>query len=270
MDDFVEAVRRVEDAAAEPGPVAVLRTLRRATGLSDAWTLRFLGRVDSAAEAEAGLSRYIRTAVRHRVTAAGAEEGVVLTPDGTTVALGPLLLGVEAGLLSRSAGSVRRLYQLCLARDLSLALSSGAGLGPDGCWDSVTSPGVFTLSGAASPLTSAQVNGGMDGVLLGLEVSDQARRPLKLSRLLSEYYGHRLDAAPRLLARRRRDNFRGLLLGPELYRQVMRAAALQRRLEGRPKMEAAEKKQLASAVKEGVRAFGRQYVGEHETRPQRK
>ncbi|XP_026204596.1 N-acetylmuramoyl-L-alanine amidase-like [Anabas testudineus] len=270
MNDFIEAVKQVEDGAPALEPVAVLKMLRRAAGLSDPFIRHFLGSEDSSGpEMDAGLSEYIRKTVHHRVTADATEEGVVLTADGTTVALGPLLLGLEAGFLSKSAGRVRGLYQLCLAQDLSLSLSRGSPLtqplGSDGCWDSLTSPQVFTLSDSSSLLTTPQVNGGMDGILLGMEVSDKTRRPLKLSSLLTGYYCHQLektglDAAPRLISRRRRDNFRDLVVSSELSKQVVKSVELQRRLKGESRMEAKEKKQLKSAVKEGMKEFVHMYM----------
>lgn len=280
MNDFIKAVKQVEDGAPALEPVAVLKMLRRAAGLNDAFIQRFLGSEDSSGpEVDAALSQYIRKAVHHRVTEDATEEGVVLTSDGTTVALRPLLLGIEAGFLSKSAGRVWGLYQLSLARDLSLSLSHSSSLtqplGSDGCWNSLTSPEVFTLSDSPSLLTTAQVNGGMDGVVLGMEVSDKTRRPLKLSSLLIEYYCHQLektglDAAPRLISRRRRENFRGLVVGPELVKQVVKSVELQRRLKGESQMEAKEKKQLKSAVKQGMKEFVHMYMGEHETKPRRK
>lgn len=280
MNDFIKALKQVEDGAPALEPVVVLKMLRRAAGLSDPFIRHFLGSEDSSGpEMDAGLSEYIRKTVHHRVTADATEEGVVLTADGTTVALGPLLLGLEAGFLSKSAGRVRGLYQLCLAQDLSLSLSRGSPLtqplGSDGCWDSLTSPQVFTLSDSSSLLTTPQVNGGMDGILLGMEVSDKTRRPLKLSSLLTGYYCHQLektglDAAPRLISRRRRDNFRDLVVSSELSKQVVKSVELQRRLKGESRMKAKEKKQLKSAVKEGMKEFVHMYMGEHETKPQRK
>ncbi|KAK2894245.1 peptidoglycan recognition protein 6 [Channa argus] len=262
MDDFITAVQQVEDKAPHLEPVAVLQMLRRAAGIKDAAVQPFLGVANSSGpELDAALREYIKNYVHHRVTDGGTEEGVVLTPDGTTVALRPLLLGLEAGLLSRSRGRVRGLYQLTLTNDLSLSLSSPLTrrLGSDGCWDSLTSPRVFTLSDAPSLLTTAQVNGGMDGVVLGMEVT--ARRPAKLSRLLKDYYRHQLgksglDAAPRLISRRRRDNFRELVTAPELIRKVVKSVELQRRLTRRSK----ERKQLLAAVKEGMKEFVHMYM----------
>ncbi|MBN3310165.1 PGRP2 amidase, partial [Amia calva] len=133
----------------------------------------------------------------HRVTGGGAEEGVVLTPDGTTVALAPLLLGIEAGLLEHmgSEGTPepqsinksfnhsqfphlpRALYSVTLAQTLGLSFLGFHSsqlprrLGPDGCWDNVMSPAVFLLSGAPSLATTALLNGGMDGLILGERLS---------------------------------------------------------------------------------------------------
>ncbi|KAM4530047.1 peptidoglycan recognition protein 6 [Odontesthes bonariensis] len=272
MEDFIKAVKQVEDEDPGSEPVAVLKRLRRAAGLNDAFIKYFLADANSGGpELDANLTDYIRKAAHHRVLEDAIEGGVVLTPDGTTVALGPLLLGIEAGLLSKSQERVRGLYQLTLAKDLSLSLRQRSPdtqrLGPDGCWDSLTSPQVFTLSGRPSPLTTAQVNGGMDGVVLGMEVSDESRRPLKLSSLLTEYYCHQLgskglDDAPRLISRRRRENFRGMAAPPVLARQVVRSMELQQRLAGRSKMEVKKKKkkQLMAAMKEEMKEFVHVYM----------
>lgn len=274
MNDFIRAVQQVEAAAPGSDPVAVLRMLREVAGLNDAFIQHFLGDARSATvELDAGLSDYIRRAVQHGVKEDGTEEGVVLTSDGTTVAPAPLLLGVEAGLLSKNKGPVRGLYQLTLARALDLSLRAQQ-LGPDGCWDSVSSPGVFTLSGSPSPLTTAQLHGGMDGAVLGMAAFSGG--PVQtLSSLLTEYYSQQLgagglDTAPALISRRRRQNTKRLLSLPLLGRQVLRAVELQRRLSGRSKMEAKQKRQLAATVKEGLKEFVHQYLGEHQRRPNKK
>ncbi|XP_053300324.1 peptidoglycan recognition protein 6 [Pleuronectes platessa] len=260
MDDFITVVKQLEDGVPRADPVSVLQRLRWAAGLKDPFIHHFLGDVDSSGfEVDAGLLDYIRKSVPYSVSDAGREEGVVLTSDGTTVALRPLLLGLEAGFLSKRSERVRGLYQLSLARDLARSLSRGSPLsqrlGPDGCWDSLTSPQVFTLSDTPALLTTAHVNGAMDGVILGME-----SRTLRLSSLLTEYYCHQLDragldAAPRLVSRRRRGNFRELLVPPTLVRHVVKSVQLQRSLERKSKMEVKEKKQLTAAVKEGMKEF---------------
>ncbi|KAM6966617.1 peptidoglycan recognition protein 6 [Tautogolabrus adspersus] len=270
MEDFITAVKQVEDGIPGSEPVSVLRSLRRAAGLNDAFIQHFLGDADSGVlEVNPDLSASISRAVQHRVTEDAAEEGVVLTPDGTTVALTPLLLGLEAGFMSRSNGSVRGLIQLTLAKDLNQSYRNRSPqkqlLGPDGCWNNITSPEVFTLLDSPTLLTTAQINGGMDGMVLGMELSDRSRRPMKLSDLLTEYYCHLLerrgmDVAPRLISQRRRENFRELVEVSVLSRQVVRAVQQQRRLLGRSKMEVKEKKQLQAAVIEGMREFVQEYT----------
>ncbi|XP_068192055.1 peptidoglycan recognition protein 6 [Antennarius striatus] len=268
MDDFIKVVTRLEDEDPRSNPAAILKKLRRAAGLNDAFIQHFLGDAGAGGpEIGANLSVYIRKAVHHRVTEDGEEHGVVLTPDGTTVALMPLLLGIEAGYLPRAKGAVQTLYQLTLTKDLRFSSKHKSPhtklLGPDGCWDSVTSPRVFTLLDSPSMLTTAQLNGGMDGVILGMEA--RSRRPLRLSRLLMEYYctqleSKGLDAAPRLISRCRRDNFRGLTSPPMLTRQVVKSLELQRKLAGKSKMVGKEKKQLMALVRAGVREFVHEYM----------
>ncbi|KAF7654569.1 hypothetical protein LDENG_00067900 [Lucifuga dentata] len=272
MDDFIKVVKQVEDRNPGLEPVAVLKSLRRAAGLNDAFIQHFLGDANSSTtDVDASLSDYIGKALRHRVAEDAREEGVVLTSDGTTVALRPLLLGIEAGFLSKSRGRVQGLYQLSLAKDLGLSFRHfhsfplSRRLGPDGCWDSVTSPQIFVLSDSPSLLTNAQVNGGMDGVVLGMEVSEKPRRPIKLSALLTTYYCHQmetdgLDTAPRLISPRRRENFRGLVVPPLLARQAVKSVELQRRLKGHPKMDTKEKKQLMAVMNEGMKEFVHKYM----------
>lgn len=274
MDDFIKAVKQVEHRGPGSAPVAVLRRIRRAAGLNDTFIQHFLGNADSRGpEMDAGLSVYFSKAVHHRVTEDAKEEGVVLTSDGTTVALAPLLLGIEAGFLSKSKGRVQALYQLTLAKDLTH--SSPLTLGRDGCWDNISSPQVFTLSDSPSLLTTAQLNGGMDGLVLGTEVFNKSRRPRKLSSLLTQYYCHQLDvkgldAAPRLIGQRRRENFRQLATLPVLTKQVVKSVELQRRLKGHSNMVEKERKQLIAVVKKRMRELVHKYMGEHETKPQRK
>lgn len=269
MEDFIKAVKQVEDQDPGSEPLAVLKKLRRAAGLNDAFIQNFLGNADTGgSELDRELSDYIRKVVHHRVLEDAREEGLVLTPDGATVALGPLLLGLEAGFskLGRSG-----LYQLTLAKDLGLALSSPEEhrFGPDGCWDSLTFPQVFTLSDEPSLLTTAQVNGGMDGMILGTEVSTGSRGSFNLSSLLTEYYsqqlgGEGMDGAPRLISRRRRENFKALTPPSLLARHVGNSVNLRQTLEGHPRMTKKMKRQLVTAITKEMKQFVHMYMGEHE------
>ncbi|KAK5914514.1 hypothetical protein CgunFtcFv8_008953 [Champsocephalus gunnari] len=272
MDDFIQAVKQVEDGVPGSGPVAVLKRLRHAAGLNDALVRYFLRAADSGgAEMDVSLLSFITKAVHHRVTEENREEGVVLTPDGTTVALTPLLLGLEAGFLSKTKDRVRGLLKLTFTKDLeSHPLSRhplSRHLGPDGCWDNVSSPQVFTLLDQPGVLTTAQINGGMDGFVLGTEIAfpSTSGRPLKLSGILTEYYCRSLevggmDVAPRLISRRRRDNFRKLGVPSITAQQVVKSAEKQRRVMGLKKMDSKTKKQLMTLVKEGVKEFVQEYL----------
>ena len=241
---MISQLEQLEEAEPARTPLGMLRARRAATNHSDELTHHFRGSGSSGAVMAADLLASLGRAMQHSVTELGREEGVVLTQDGTTVALAPVLLGLEAGLQVHTPGRVRGLYQVTLARSLALsfqqahssaqALAPAPALGPDGCWDSVSSPQVFTLSGPPSGPTEAQVNGGMDGLVLGLEVSEPAQRPARVSALLRSYYRPLLegglDSAPRLVSPRRRDNFREMVRTPLLQRQVVRSVALQRKI----------------------------------------
>ncbi|XP_034151494.1 peptidoglycan recognition protein 6 isoform X2 [Esox lucius] len=276
MDDFISVVEQVENRNAGLDPLAVLRGLRRAAGHTDEFIQHFLGTIkeDGISEVpvmDSHVSDFIGRALLHSVTEKGREEGVVLTADGTTVAVSPVLLGIEAGLLPKARSHVRGWYPLTLARNLGLSFQHyhrsvhSQRLGPDGCWDKVTSPQAFTLSDRPSFATDAMVNGGMDGMILGKKVSAQSWRPLKLSSLLRGYYCHRLDregldAAPRLISRLRRENFRKLVRPSILQKQVVKSLVVHQRLIHNTTMLSQEKKELTAVVKEGIQEFVHRYM----------
>lgn len=264
MNDFIKAVKQIEVEGPSSEPVAVLKKIRRVAGLNDAFIKRFLGKAGGSLP-DAGLSVYIRTAVQHSVSEDNRESGVVLTSDGTTVALAPLLLGIEAGFLSASRSSVRGLFELTFTKDLDLRTPPQTTLlGPDGCWDNITSPKVFTLQGSPALLTNAQLIGGMDGFVLGTEL--KSRPPENLSSLLTEYYCHELDsrgmdAAPRLISQRRRENFRVLDSSSVLVRKILKSVELQRNLTRRLRTGTKAKRQLRVVVEQGIREFVRKFIG---------
>ncbi|KAL4657964.1 N-acetylmuramoyl-L-alanine amidase-like [Arapaima gigas] len=266
MKYFIKAVEHIEDRNPNQKPVDVLKGLRGIAGEEDVFAQHYLGRL-SQDHRGAGLVmdsefyQYVRDVIRHRVTDRGHEEGVVLTDDGTTIALVPLLLGVEAGLLGMTGAQSSGLHALTLTKELGLAFlrlrspELAQQLGTKGCWDSVTSPQVFTLSGTSSPVTDALINGGMDGTILGSELSVSAQHPLKLSGLLTGYYRYSLgpeglSAAPRLISALRRDNFKTLVSPALLQDQVLDSLRMYWRLRGDAPMEDTE-----AAVKEGVETF---------------
>ncbi|NXD74558.1 PGRP2 amidase, partial [Eolophus roseicapillus] len=157
-------------------------------------------------------------------------DAAVLAPDGSTVALGPLLAGIEVGQ-KRGSGwpfptldpPIDPLYAVTITEALATSFllargGDGATLGPAGCWDDVDDPQNYTLLGPPSPVPDAVANGAMDGVLLGTQA---AQAPIPLAALLRGYYGTgnaTEQGRPRSSYRRRAF---GALLGPEaLEREV--------------------------------------------------
>lgn len=249
------------------GPLAVLRGLRKAAGIDTPFIQRYLGPLSDAQSLvlKPTLTEYISSILKHQVVQ-DSEEGVVLTADGTTVALAPLLLGLEAGLKSTSWPRVPGLYPLALTKNLLLSflqpvLSISSRLGPGGCWDNVAAPQVFTLSGVASLATDALINGGMDGVILGKYIAKPNKRMLTLSSLLRQYYNHQLDsagldAAPALISQLRRRSFRKLASLDKLKKQLARSLSTYRRLG-----ENGKKYKQKVEMDEGLKEFVHSYMG---------
>lgn len=270
MDNFIKVVEIIESENPGLGPLAVLRGLRKAVGIDTPFIRHYLGPLGDAHSLvlKPVLTEYISSILKHQVVE-DLEEGVVLAADGTTVALTPVLLGLEAGLKSTSWPRVPGLYPLSLTKNLVLSFlqhsqteaSSSSRLGPGGCWDSVTHPQVFTLSGVALLATDALINGGMDGVILGKHVAKPKKRMLTLSSLLRQYYNYRLnsaglDAAPVLISQLRRNNFRKLVSFDSLKKQLAKSLSIHRRLD-----EYWKKNKQKVEMDEGLKEFVHSYIG---------
>lgn len=283
MDSFIRAVQQVEDSNPNLSPLALVRALRRTAGHDDAMTIHFLGASYNHSDAEvletailnASSFSFFDKAIHHIVTDYGEERGVVLTPDGTTVALAPLLLGIESGLKAHmEATPAAGLFPLTLGRMLGLSFLSlqdfppSSRLGPNGCWDSVDQPKVFKLSWPATQATDALINGGMDGAILGMDLSSlpASKQPQALSNILKGYYsfnlheGQGLDAVSSHISPRRRGISRSILEPLDLHSQVMETLALVWKLE---KTEwIGLDTGVGNAVKDGLQAFVHKYWGE--------
>nr|XP_046266163.1 N-acetylmuramoyl-L-alanine amidase [Scatophagus argus] len=280
MESFIRAVQQVEDSNSDLSALALVRALRRTAGHDDAMTIHFLGASYNLSDAEVLETAIFNTssfsffdkAIHHIVTDSGEERGVVLTPDGTTVALAPLLLGIESGLKARMDGMPAvGIFPLTLGRTLGLSFlslqdfPSSYRLGPNGCWDNVDHPKVYKLSRPATLATDAVINGGMDGAILGLDLSNQPEHEQlpSLSEILKEYYsfslheGQGLDAMTNHISPRRREISRSMLEPLDLHSQVIETLALVWKLE---KTEwIALDNGVGKAVKEGLQAFVHKY-----------
>lgn len=283
MDSFIRAVRQVEDSNPGLSPLAMVRALRRTAGHDDAMTIHFLGASNNLSDAEvletailnASSFSFFDKAIHHIVTDHGEERGVILAPDGTTVALAPLLLGIESGLKAKMDGTPPTgIFPLTLGRTLGLSFlslqdfSPSHRLGPNGCWDSVDHPKLFKLSRPPTLATDAMIDGGMDGAILGMDLSklSGSEEPPALSEILKGYYsftlneGQGLDAVTSHISPRRRELSRSILEPLDLHSQVMETLALVWKLE---KTEwIALDTGVGKAVKGGLQAFVHKYWGE--------
>lgn len=283
MDSFIRAVQQVEDSNAGLSPLALLRALRRTAGHNDPMTIHFLGSSSNLNDTEvletallnATSFSFFDKAIHHIVTDHGEERGVVLAPDGTTVALAPLLLGLEMGLKAQMEGApADGIFPLTLGRTLGLSLFSlqdfppSHRLGPDGCWDSVVQPKVFKLYRTPTLATTAVINGGMDGAILGTNLSHipASEQPPALSQILKGYYsyilqeGRGLDAVSSHVSANRRQISRSILEPLDLHRLVMETLTLVWKVEKTEwiKMDTG----VGKAVKDGLQAFVHTYWGE--------
>ncbi|XP_059426234.1 N-acetylmuramoyl-L-alanine amidase-like [Carassius carassius] len=236
MEHFITAVTHLEDSNPGLSPLALVASLRKIADQSDSLTRDFVGSSDNQGDIHYvnnsfiigqmninhNLSNFLEEVTHHFITRDHDERGVVLTPDGTTVALAPLLLGLEYGLqANKDRNQPHGFYLLPLAKYLGISfLQFGNAtpperLGPDGCWDSVSAPMVYTLSGVPSLATDALVHGGMDGAILGKHLSVVNCSEVNLSTLLRSYYLGTMeeldyDLSNHLRGRYRRQNLKNI------------------------------------------------------------
>ncbi|NXX48202.1 PGRP2 amidase, partial [Tricholaema leucomelas] len=201
--------------------------------------------------------------------------GAVLAPDGTTLTLGPLLVGIEVGL-KRASGwhhptlepGLDALLAVTITEALgtSFLLAGTAGtnlttLGPDGCWDDIDAPQNYTLLAPTSPIPDAVANGAMDGVLLGARLAQGPSPPL--AELLKGYYGtaEGTEQGRRVPSSYRRPRF-GALVGAEKLAkevaavlEVLKVMPTTRRL-----MEGMEQEEVVGIARRAARDFLEVYV----------
>ncbi|XP_057565382.1 N-acetylmuramoyl-L-alanine amidase [Hippopotamus amphibius kiboko] len=165
--------------------------------------------------------------------------------------------------------TVDSLFVVTLARDLGLNFLQGpqtqrhSKLGTEGCWDQLSVPRTFTLlDPEASRLTTAFLNGALDGALLGdyLSRSPEPRPPL--SHLLSQYYGAGVAGDPGFRSNFRRQNGAALTLAPTLTQQVWGALILLQRLEpAHLQLQGMSQEQLAQVATHATKEFTETFLG---------
>ncbi|XP_056426794.1 N-acetylmuramoyl-L-alanine amidase isoform X2 [Hyla sarda] len=208
------------------------------------------------------------------------EQGVVLAPDGTTVAVSPLLGALLWGwkvdckwenaqvkspdgkdhcpssLSPNNDGRPRTLFAMSLASafaDPEVSLDAPLDF-PNGCWDSISLPKTFQLQGAIvrNDLTLAYINGALDGALLKGMLSNETQN---MSSLLQSYYrGQPAKSAFR------RQNFQGLLKEGQLAEEIHKGINCYREFAGCHDLQPITEELLISIASEAAKKFEQQYL----------
>ena len=136
------------------------------------------------------------------------EQGVVLTADNETIAIGRIMTGLCAGLMRDNGASLKtwapgspyivdNLFAATIAYDLarSALFSKNAGktsrFGPSGSWsaDQECPANYFLNGGEVTNATDALILGGVDGFILGQGLPRWESKGVRLGQILRMYYG---------------------------------------------------------------------------------
>ena len=153
--------------------------------------------------------RILTRMVTHRINdRSNEEQGVVLTADDETIAIGPFMTGLCAGLMRDNSVSLQKwatglqyvvdnLFAATIASDLarSALFGKNAGkttlFGPSGTWSvNQECPEKYFLNGReVTKATDALILGGVDGFILGQGLPRWKSKGVRLGQLLRMYYG---------------------------------------------------------------------------------
>ena len=145
--------------------------------------------------------------IEHGSGPATSEKGVVVDRYGS-VATGHVITGLSCGGFNRyteltmsewyigTSSNLDNLFFVTISGDMgqtalmyySHSSSAHRLFGPGGQWNNATCPTVYTLSLPDSELSDAEVNGDMDGAILGTIMPMIKSRNWKISRIFREYY----------------------------------------------------------------------------------
>ncbi|XP_040270649.1 N-acetylmuramoyl-L-alanine amidase isoform X1 [Bufo bufo] len=206
----------------------------------------------------------IHTLLTHKVVASKGEswqeQGVVLAPDGSTVAIIPFLRAMLWGW------KVDWKCENLQEDNPSLAMSLALGFAksevprkaprdfPDGFWDSISMPKTFQLQGAPSKcdLTLAYINGALDGTLLREMLIKDTQ---KMSSLLQSYYWGRPTKSAF-----RRQGFQDLLKEGQLADEIRKGINCYREHAEDHDLHAIKDELLNSIAHEVAKVFEQQYL----------
>ncbi|PFX28087.1 Collagen alpha-1(XXII) chain [Stylophora pistillata] len=211
LDYFIELVEKIERDTSTSGDTInkIVNYVRLLGYNTDLWNI-VCGKADPLPDVNLNSEerRILTNMVRYIYEDQSKQElGVVLTPDGETIAMGRVLLGICAGLnrdnsLSLSAWAsgaplrVDNLFTATIAYSLGRsALYKANGdtsdlFGPSGVWSPDTNcPASYRLTKMASKATDAELLGDVDGFLLGYGIPQWKEKGVRLGQLLRMYYG---------------------------------------------------------------------------------
>ncbi|XP_006002990.1 N-acetylmuramoyl-L-alanine amidase [Latimeria chalumnae] len=261
-------------------PRSVLELLRKASDYDDDYYRYLLGEISIPStslqfltnEQKAFIQHFMRDEVNF-----STENGVVLVHDGTTVAMGSVIVGIEAGLKRRDvplpnarggpSSTVDNLYAVALSKDIGQASllfhlnKSQMLMGPDGCWDSVASPQIFTLMDSPSLATNALINGGFDGVILGNYFTENRNSSPKLSSVLRTYYSTEgIAGMADMRSNFRRRNFLKTISMDSFSEQVRNSVYLVKELSKDVDLEGVNESLIAKGTHVGLEHFHSIYL----------
>lgn len=211
LDHFIELVEKIERHTTTDGDtINEIANYVRTLGFNtDLWNI-LCGQSDPlpAGVLKSEEKRVLTNMVQYSYDDNSKQEmGVVLTPDGETIAMGRVMMGICAGLNRDKTLSLRQwtagaplrvdnLFTATIAYNLARsALYKENGdtstlFGPSGYWNPNTEcPASYHLNGTMSKATDAEILGDIDGFLLGHGISKWKKKGVRLGQLLRMYYG---------------------------------------------------------------------------------
>lgn len=211
LDHFIELVEKIERHTTTDGDtINEIANYVRTLGFNtDLWNI-LCGQSDPlpAGVLKSEEKRVLTNMVQYSYDDNSKQEmGVVLTPDGETIAMGRVMMGICAGLNRDKTLSLRQwtagaplrvdnLFTATIAYNLArsgLYKENGDTLtlfGPSGYWNPNTEcPASYRLAGTMSKATDAEILGDIDGFLLGHGIPKWKKKGVRLGQLLRMYYG---------------------------------------------------------------------------------
>ncbi|XP_069622922.1 N-acetylmuramoyl-L-alanine amidase isoform X2 [Ranitomeya imitator] len=265
MDTFLGFIKELETTMAESSPQDLAQLLISPSSSSS------LLNANQASLAHAFLTHTVM-ALKDDVW---QESGVVLAPDGSTVAIRPLLGAMLWGWKveckfenlqgedhqepsSKPGDQSRHPTSLAMSLALSFANSEMSLETPqdflNGCWDSISTPQTFQLQVAPSKhdLTLAHINGALDGNLLRKILINETQ---KMSSLLQSYYYGR----PAKSAFRRQD-FQDLITQGQLADEILRGMICYKEHAENQNLHPMADKQFSAIASEAAKQFAQQFL----------